>query len=106
MFLASPRDVLDERRIADEVVSDLKQLVGLSTLMSNRSLQVGGHYPRLRSAPQDRLNPDVESRDLFIRPSGGGARAILSSSTRQALQEEFERARARRTASGAREDSR
>ncbi len=98
VFLASPRDVLDERRIADEVVSDLNKLVGRRLGCQIDLFKWEDITPGF-GAPQDRINPDVDSCDLFIGllwERWGHPTAAYTSG----FQEEFERARARRMATG------
>jgi hypothetical protein len=98
LFLASPGDVGLERAIAQEVVTNLNKILG----------RPFGLYIELHlwediapgyGDPQDRINPDVDECNLFIGLvwERWGQRTKCHSS---GFEEEFERAVARRKATG------
>ena len=98
LFLASPSDVTVERAMADDVVATVNKLIRLL------GWQIDIHKWEDTSPafgrPQAKINPMVDECDLFIgllwerwgQPSGEFS---------SGFEEEYERARTRRKASGA-----
>lgn len=65
VFLASPSDVDEERRIADEVLNDFNKQVG-RRLGWQADLHKWEDVAPGFGRPQARINPDVDSCNLFI----------------------------------------
>src|SRR3990170_3510588 len=95
VFIASPGDLAEERRVAREVVSELNRIVGLELSWHIELLGSEDTLPGY-SRPQDIINKYVDECDLFIgllwrkwgQPTGTGEYT-------SGFEEEFERARKR-----------
>jgi hypothetical protein len=98
VFLASPGDLAEERRIAKRSVDQLNKRIGLPLGWRAELLGWEDTLPGY-VRPQDRINLDVDRCHLFVgllwrrwgEPPGGGTWT-------SGFQEEFERARQRREA--------
>jgi hypothetical protein len=96
IFLASPGDLIEERRIAKRCVDQLNKRIGLALGWRVELLGWEDTLPGY-ARPQDRINLDVDRCHLFVgllwrrwgEPPGGGTWT-------SGFQEEFERARQRR----------
>ena len=98
LFLASPGDVGPERTIAQDVVTNLNKILGRQ-LACTSSLHLWEDIAPGFGDPQDRINPDVDQCNLFI----GLVWERWGQPTKKhssGFEEEFERAVARRKATG------
>jgi hypothetical protein len=100
IFLASPGDLEEERKVAQRVAQDLSDAMGASEQICVEILN-WERVPPGGDRPQDRINRLVDQCDLFLGLLGNrwGQETGIPEYT-SGFQEEWERAKARRSKSG------